>query len=119
MKTRWQAKSGAVLIFALLVLVVGATILGGIAQLAVTQTLAGQTEWDSAARRIRLENSRAMARQYIMSQMWRGYGELPQATMSLAAGGGLGGFAITNVEPPFGYWLSMTQGGEARINPFN
>ena len=119
MKTRGKTRDGAVLVFALLVLVVGATILGGVAQLAVTQSVAGQTEWESAARRIRLENSRAMARQYIMSQMWQGYGQLPLATLSTNVTGGLGGFALTNVDPPFGYWLSLRQDGAKRVNPFN
>ncbi len=118
MKTAIQEQNGAVLVFALLVLVVGATLLGGIAQLAVTQSIAGQGEWDMADRRIRLENSRALARQYILTQMWRGFGSVPNATLNNSATGGTGGFAITNVEPPFGYWLSLQQGGDDRINPF-
>lgn len=122
MRTRDKDRAGAVLVFALLILVVGATILGGVAQLAVTQSLAGQTEWDSAARRIRLENSRSMARQYILSQMWRDYGQLPLVSLGTNASGGLGGFAITNVEPPYGFWLSLQPLPETntkRINPFN
>ena len=119
MKTPRQSPAGAVLIFALLVLVVGASILGGIAQLAVTQSVAGRSEWESAARRIQLENSRAMARQYIMSQMWRGFGQLPTATLDNSTTGGLGGFSITNVDPPFGYWLSLEQDATKRANPFN
>jgi len=118
MKAKLESTSGAVLVFALLVLVVGATVLGGIAQLAVTQSVGGQAEWESAARRIQLENSRAMARQYIMSQMWRGFGELPTASLATNAAAGLGSFAITNVEPPFGYWLSLEQAGTKRVNPF-
>lgn len=120
MKTsRFSNRSGAVLLFALLLLVVGGTILGGVAQLAVTQAVAGQTEWDSAARRIRLENSRALARQYILSQMWRVFGRLPTATLATSATGGLGGFEITSVEPPNGFWLSLDQTGTIRVNPFN
>ena len=110
---------GAVLVFALLILVVGATILGGIAQLAVTQSLAGQTEWDAAARRIRLENSRAMARQYVLSQMWRGFGQLPEASLGTSATSGLGGFTIASVEPKYGFWLSLKQDESDRVNPFN
>lgn len=112
-------QSGVVLLFALLLLVVGGTILGGIAQLAVTQAVAGQAEWDSAARRVRLENSRALARQYILSQMWREFGQLPTATLATTATGGLGGFEITSVEPPNGFWLSLDQTGTTRVNPFN
>ena len=114
-----NTRGGAVLVFALLVLVVGATILGGIAQMAVTQSLAGQTEWDSAARRIQLENSRSLARQYILSQMWRGYGQIPIASLGSGSTGGLGGFSISAVEPGFGYWLSLRQDLTDRINPFN
>ncbi len=112
-------RAGAVLVFALLVLVVGGTILGGIAQLAVTQSLAGRAEWESSARRIRLENSRALARQYILSQAWRGFGSLASGTLNNSETGGLGGFSITNVDPPSGYWLSLDQDGDDRINPFN
>jgi len=120
MKTsRFSSQSGAVLLFALLLLVVGGTILGGIAQLAVTQSVAGQAEWDSAARRMHLENSRALARQYILSQMWRGFGQLSTATLATSATGGLGGFEITNIEPPNGFWLSLDQTGTIRVNPFN
>jgi len=119
MRTSNARKNGAVLVFALLVLVVGGTILGGIAQLAVTQSLAGRAEWDAAARRIRLENSRALARQYILSQVWRGFGGLSQGSLANSVTGGLGGFAITNVDPPAGYWLSLAQNGDERINPFN
>lgn len=118
MKAKEQNQRGAVLVFALLVLVVGATILGGVAQLAVTQSVAGQAEWESAARRIRLENSRAMARQYVLSQMWRDYGQLPAATLDAGSAGGFGGFAITNVDPPLGYWLSLRQESTKRVNPF-
>ncbi len=118
MKTLPTRSQGAVLVFALLVLVVGATLLGGIAQLAVTQSIAGQGEWDMAARRIRLENSRALARQYILTQMWRGFGSVSTAALSNSVTGGNGGFAITNVEPPFGYWLSLQQDSDDRINPF-
>lgn len=118
MKTFPARQQGAVLVFALLVLVVGATLLGGMAQLAVTQSIAGQGEWEMAAKRIRLENSRALARQFILTQMWRGFGSVPMATLSNSVTGGVGGFAITNAEPPFGYWLSLRQDADDRINPF-
>lgn len=119
MKRLAPTEAGAVLVFALLVLVVGGTILGGIAQLAVTQSLAGRSEWESAARRIRLENSRALARQYVLSQMWRGFGGIAPGALGNSLTGGVGGFAITNVEPEFGYWLSLEQDNDERINPFN
>lgn len=120
MNVRAESSSGgAVLVFALLVLVVGGTILGGIAQLAVTQSLGGRAEWESSARRIRLENSRALARQYVLSQMWRGFGAVPLASLGNTVTGGLGGFSVTNVDPPLGYWLSLEQDSNDRINPFN
>jgi hypothetical protein len=118
MKTAARQQHGAVLVFALLVLVVGATLLGGIAQLAVTQSIAGQGEWELVAKRIRLENSRSLARQYMLTQMWRGFGRVPNAALNNSATGATGGFAITNVEPPFGYWLSLQQNANDRINPF-
>ena len=118
MKAFPARQHGAVLVFALLVLVVGATLLGGIAQLAVTQSIAGQGEWEMAAKRIRLENSRALARQFILTQMWRGFGSVPPAALSNSATGGSGGFVITSAEPPFGYWLSLQQDTDDRINPF-
>lgn len=121
MKTgqKFYAQRGTVLVFALLILVVGGTILGGIAQLAVTQSIAGQAEWEAVERRVQTENSRVLARQYILTQMWQGFGGLPAATLNNSATGGLGGFQITSVEPDFGYWLSVTQDDTNRINPFN
>lgn len=121
MKTgqKFCAQRGTVLVFALLILVVGGTILGGIAQLAVTQSIAGQAEWEAVERRVQTENSRVLARQYILTQMWQGFGGLPAATLNNSATGGLGGFQITSVEPDFGYWLSVTQDDTNRINPFN
>jgi len=120
MMTKSNHPRGAVLVFALLLLVVGATILGGITQVAVTHVRASQSEWDAVARRVQLENSRALARQYILTQCWRGYGELPSGSLSASATGGLGGFAITNVDPELGFWLSLDQPTATnRINPFN
>lgn len=108
--------AGAVLVFALLVLVVAATILGGVAQLAVTQSVAGQGEWNSAARRIQVENSRALARQYILSQMFLGSGRLSRGSLDA---GLLGKFSVTSVEPDSVFWNSVDQDGDDRINPFN
>ena len=110
---------GAVLVFALLIVVVAATVLGGIVQLAATQTLAGQGEWAAAARRIRLDNSRALARQYVLAHMWKSFGELSPATLASSATGGAGGFSISGVDPASGYWLSLKQDDASRINPFN
>lgn len=103
------------LVFALLLLVVGALILGGVAQLTATQSFASEGEWESAQRRIILENSRAMARQYWRTRMFLG-----SAPASAAVTNALGGFnltpAITN-----GYWVTVSEtntNARLNINPF-
>ena len=118
--------TGAVLIFALLILVVGAVVLGAIAQLAATQATSGEAEWGSAARRIMTQNSRALARQFVQSWMFRGTGQVPwpfDTTQSPRASFGnntIGGFSILAVTPVNGFWRSTP--GETdpdRVNPFN
>ncbi len=105
------------MVFALLLLVVGALILGGVAQLTATQAVVGEGEWDSARRRITVENSRAMARQYWRTRMFLGSAP-PSASLTNADG--LGGFnltpAITN-----GYWITVSEtnvNARLNINPF-
>jgi hypothetical protein len=115
-EARHLRRQGAVLVFALLIVVVASTIYAGMAQLAVTQSVAGQAEWVASARRIQLENSRALARQYILAQMWRDFGSLSTAALSLA---GTGGFSLTSVDPEVGFWLSTRQDVASRVNPFN
>jgi len=62
--------AAAVLIFAVLLLAAGVFVLAGIAQLAATQSLAGRREWDVLSQRVTLENSRAMARQFVLARMF-------------------------------------------------
>jgi hypothetical protein len=70
MKTGDSNKSAAVLVFAVLLLAAGVFVLAGIAQLSATQALIGQSEWEALNRRMMLENSRAMARQFMLSKMF-------------------------------------------------
>lgn len=70
MKTGNNNKSAAVLVFAVLLLAAGVFVLAGIAQLSATQALIGQSEWEALNRRMMLENSRAMARQFMLSKMF-------------------------------------------------
>ncbi len=110
-------RSGAVLVFALLLLVVGALVLGGVAQMTATQSVAGETEWTAAQRRITLENSRAMARQFLLSRMFMFTNGSPAVT----ATNGFGRFnlAAQNVG---NFWETVSEtatNAMLNINPFN
>ena len=65
-----ERESGAVLVFALLVLVSAAVILAGLAQMSATQALVGGREWEEARQRITLANSRALARGFLLSRIF-------------------------------------------------
>lgn len=125
MKTGNSNKSAAVLVFAVLLLAAGVFVLAGIAQLSATQALIGQSEWEALNRRIMLENSRAMARQFMLSKMFNsvltntdGYGFTNE----------LGGFVVW---PPIvdensgeNYWTTRSFSTESntnvtlKVNPF-
>lgn len=110
-------RSGAVLVFALLLLVVGALVLGGVAQMTATQSVAGETEWTAAKRRITIENSRAMARQYLLSHMFTFDNGSPAISVSDA----YGGFELT-AQNVGNFWAtaSVTAANSMlNINPFN
>ncbi|MBE2181740.1 MAG: hypothetical protein IAE97_14855 [Chthoniobacterales bacterium] len=111
-------RSGAVLVFALLLLVVGALVLGGVAQMTATQSVAGQTEWTAAQRRITLENSRAMARQFLLSRMFMFTNGSPAVT----ATNGLGRFELTARGDVGNFWETASEtstNAMLNINPFN
>jgi hypothetical protein len=111
----------AVLIFAVLLLSAGVFVLAGVAQLAATQALVGQGEWDSLGRRVTLENSRVMARQYMLSRMYHE----PISTINGASiSSDLGGFAVTNGvnASVASYWSNAvlpSSSSDLRINPFS
>lgn len=111
-------RCGAVLIFTLLVLVVGAVVLGGLAQLMATQSLVGSREWDEAAQRITLGNSRALARQYVLSRMFRR--AVPTNSFGFTNASPPAGFALSNSIADF--WQPSSPVGSVaglNINPFN
>jgi hypothetical protein len=112
----------SVLIFAVLLLAAGIFVLTGLAQIGATQALVGQDEWRALERRIRLENSRAIARQFMLSRMFAG----PVTnTVTFTAADGLGGFTLSPVEgatPQGGdYWTTFSTTNtnvNLNINPF-
>lgn len=108
----------SVMIFAVLLLAAGVFVLAGIAQLAATQAVIGQNEWEALDRRVRLENSRAMARQYVLQQMFRGV-ITSSVTFTHAS---LGGFSLSPVSLGAGdYWTTLSTTNtnvSMKINPF-
>jgi hypothetical protein len=117
-RTTQSRPAGAVLIFTLLVLVVGAVVLGGFAQLMATQSLVGSREWDEAAQRITLGNSRALARQYVLSRMFRR--AVPTNSFGFTNASPPAGFALSNSIADF--WQPSSPVGSVaglNINPFN
>ena len=120
MKTKTTARSAAVLVFAVLLLAAGVFVLAGIAQLAATQALVGQNEWEALNRRIKLENSRAMARQFMLARMFNGV----VSTNTGYTNATLGGFSLSPVsETSMGgdYWTTLSTTNtnvNMKINPF-
>lgn len=107
-------KCGSVLVFALLILAVGALVLGGVAQMAATQSLKSEGEWTAMRRQVMTGNSRAMARQYLQAQIF--FGEAQAASNSHT----LGGFTVTPAQSS-GYWATVSEtnpDAQLNINPF-
>lgn len=108
-----RREAGAVMIFTLLILVVGAMVLAGIGQRLATQSLSTGDDFEAANRRIFLANSRALARQYVLSRMF--FGEVEGATYSHATWG-----SFTIEEPNAGnFWLTLSTTDPVNVNPFN
>jgi hypothetical protein len=120
MKNASQRDSAAVLVFAVLLLAAGVFVLAGIAQLAATQALVGQNEWEGLNRRIKLENSRAMGRQFMLTRMFNGV----VSTNTGYTNATLGGFSLSPVsETSAGsdYWTTLSTTNtnvNLKINPF-
>jgi hypothetical protein len=118
---RQAKRPGAVMIFALVLMTVGVFVLASVLQLAATQGVSGEAEWDALERRITLANSRAMAREHLRSRLFH----VPQETDNWPATftNSSGGFSVQ----PAGvaqdsYWqaLSVTNSDVVlNINPFN
>jgi hypothetical protein len=121
MKKQAHNQGAAVLIFAVLLLAAGVFVLTGIAQLAATQAVVGGEEWRILDRRIMLENSRAMARQFLLTRMFR-------SAVSNSVGytnPALGGFSLspisgTGLSGDY-YWTTPSAAAmttNLKINPF-
>lgn len=120
MKNVPKRDAAAVLVFAVLILAAGVFVLAGIAQLAATQAVIGQNEWEALNRRIKLENSRALARQFMLSRMFNGV----VGTNTGFTNASLGGFSVSPVsETNMGsdYWTTLSTTNtnvNLKINPF-
>jgi hypothetical protein len=120
MKSSLQHDTAAVLVFAVLLLAAGVFVLAGIAQLAATQAMVGQNEWEMLNRRIKLENSRALARQFMLSRMFNGV----VSTNTCLTNALIGGFSVSPVsETNMGsdYWTTLSTTNtnvNLKINPF-
>lgn len=120
MKPKPQGDAAAVLVFAVLLLAAGVFVLTGIAQLAATQALIGQSEWQALDQRIRLENSRAMARQFMLARMFSGVVADPITFVDTSLGGfSLSPVSSTNTGDDYWTTLSTTNTNvNLKINPF-
>ena len=119
MKTPRVPKDRAsVLLFAVLVLAAGAFVLAGFAQLAATQAMVGQNEWEAVGRRVRLENSRSIARQFVLQRMFS-----TVISSSITFSGAAGGFSLTPVSGlgSGDYWTTLSTTNtnvSLKINPY-
>jgi hypothetical protein len=111
------------MIFAILLMVAGVFVLAAVAQLAATQGISGEIEWEAVRRRVTLGNSRALAREYMLSRVFKGpVPESANASNSVFSSS-LGGFDIQ----PSGaartnYWAALSTTNTdvvLNINPFN
>ncbi len=124
MKTTAQhATTGSVMVFAVLLMTAGVFVLAAVLQLAATQGLSGDAEWDAVQRRVTLGNSRAMAREYMQSRIFRGTVPANTNATSVTFSNALGGFSIA---PAGGvqdsYWTALSTTNTdvvLNINPFN
>jgi hypothetical protein len=111
------------MVFAVLLLSAGVFVLAAVLQLAATQGISGEAEWQALERRVILGNSRSMAREYMLSRIFRG--SVPAGTNSttVSFSNSEGGFLISpSGSERTNYWaaLSTTSAGVVlNINPFN
>ena len=107
------------MIFAVLLLAAGVFVLAGIAQLAATQAVVGQDEWEALSRRVRLENSRSLGRQYVLQHMFRSVITNPVGFTNAS----FGGFSLSPVSGSGSgdYWTTLSTTNtnvNIKINPF-
>ena len=118
-----ETKNGSVMIFAVLLMTAGIFVLAAVLQLAATQGISGDAEWAALQRRVTLGNSRSMAREYMLSRIFRGSVPANANAASATFSNALGGFTIT---PAGGaqanYWTALSTTNTdvvLNINPFN
>ena len=121
--TAQETKNGSVMIFAVLLMTAGVFVLAAVLQLAATQGLSGDAEWDALQRRVTLGNSRAMAREYMHSRIFRGTVPANTNATSVTFSNAQGGFSISpagGVQQSYWTALSTTNTNVVlNINPFN
>jgi hypothetical protein len=120
MKKTAGHRDAAVLVFAVLLLAAGVFVLTGIAQLSATQALIGQSEWDQLRKRITVENSRSMARQFMMARMFNGVVS-NTVTVSDPVLGGFTLSPVTDTNAGADYWTTLSTTNtniNLKINPF-
>ncbi len=114
-----SSETGGVLVFAVLLLAAGVFVLTGIAQLAATQAVIGQNEWQVLQRRNTLDNSRSMARQFMLARMFNGV----VATNVGYTNATLGAFSLSPVSSVTtgDYWTTPSASDtnlNLKINPY-
>ncbi len=115
--------SAAVMLFAVVLLGAGVFVLAAVLQLAATQGISGEAEWDALQRRVTLGNSRALARQYMLSRVFRGSVPANTNVSSATFSNSSGGFVISPAgSSQTNYWAALSTTNTdvvLNINPFN
>jgi hypothetical protein len=118
-----ENKTGSVMIFAVLLMTAGVFVLAAVVQLAATQGISGDEEWVALERRVTVSNSRALAREYMLSRIFRGPVPANEGASEVSMNNALGGFTI---RPTSGeqtnYWAALSTTNTdvvLNINPFN
>ena len=118
-----RKEPGAVMVFALVLMTAGVFVLAAVLQLAATQGISGDAEWAAVQRRVTLGNSRAMAREYMHSRIFRGPVPADTNAGSVTFTNGLGGFSIQPAgSMQTNYWAALSTTNTdvvLNINPFN
>ena len=118
-----RRESGAVMVFAVVLLTAGIFVLAAVMQLAATQGISGEAEWSALQRRVILGNSRSMAREYMLSRIFRGSVPADPSAASATFSNAAGGFAISPAgSAQTNYWAALSTTNTdvvLNINPFN
>lgn len=118
-----RGNSGTVMLFAVLLLTAGIFVLAAVLQLSATQGVSGEAEWSAVERRATLGNSRTMAREYMLSRVFRGPVPANTNAAAVSLSNSMGGFTIAPAgSAKTNYWAALsTTNTEVvlNINPFN